>query len=79
MKTNVDQAVDRLLEQRIGGAYSALLRKAIKDKGLSFAELARQTGLSRPSLTRFYWGEASLRLDLADKLAAFLGVKARLP
>ena len=79
MSDELEHAVDKLLEQESEGAYSALLRKAIKDRGLSFVELERQTGLKRQSLVKFYRGEQSLRLDLADKLATFLGITPEFP
>lgn len=53
------------------------LKKAIADSGKSFRELERETGIIRQSLMRFMRGERSLRLDIADKLANYFGLKLR--
>lgn len=51
-----------------------VLRDALLSDPRSYAEVSRQTGLTRPSLMSFGKGRRSLRLDLADKLAAFYGL-----
>ncbi len=50
------------------------LRDAINGSPLSFAALERETGLLRQTLMKFSRGETSLRLDKADKLAAYFGL-----
>jgi hypothetical protein len=57
---------------------TGILRKAIADSGLPMLTLAQRTGLVRQSLMRFAAGESSLRLDLADKLAAYFGLELKL-
>ncbi len=47
------------------------LLKAIADSELSFLALELHTGVKRQSLMKFVRGETSLRLDFADKLAAY--------
>jgi plasmid maintenance system antidote protein VapI len=54
---------------------SGLLRRRIVESGLSLARLARATGVERMSISRFVRGEQSLRLDMADRLAVFLGLE----
>jgi transcriptional regulator with XRE-family HTH domain len=56
---------------------TAALRRAIAESGLSFKALERETGVLRHSLMKFARGETSLRLDLADRLAAFFGLELR--
>ena len=56
-----------------------LLRRAIAESGISFKALSEATGLTRPSLMRFARGQQSLRLDLAEKLAAYFGIECRPP
>jgi hypothetical protein len=56
-------------------ALKASLAKA-KESGY---ELERQTGVNRLTIARFMRGETSLRLDCADKLAAFFGIEITLP
>ena len=51
------------------------LRDAINGSGLAFIELERRSGVIRQSLMKFARGEQSLRLDQADKLAAFFGLQ----
>jgi plasmid maintenance system antidote protein VapI len=50
------------------------LRRAILDSGLPFLRIAQETGVERASLSRFVAGKRSLRLDMADKLAAYFGL-----
>ena len=48
-----------------------VLRRAIVESGEAHIALERTTGVQRASIMRFVRGESSLRLDLADKLAAY--------
>ncbi|HPD15691.1 MAG TPA: helix-turn-helix transcriptional regulator [Planctomycetota bacterium] len=50
------------------------LREAIRSQ--SIRSVADATGVPHPSLIRFLRREQSLRLDKADKLAAYLGIEA---
>ena len=43
----------------------------------SLRGVERATGVKNPSLVRFLQGKQSLRLDLADKLAAYFGIECR--
>ena len=56
---------------------SDVLRRVIAQSGLSFKALERETGVVRQSLMRFARGERSLRLDMADKLAAYFGLELK--
>jgi len=51
------------------------LRAAIRDSGLPLLQLARRSGVVRQSLIRFTRGSTSLRLDVADRLAAYFGLE----
>jgi plasmid maintenance system antidote protein VapI len=51
------------------------LRQAIAECGFSFVELERRTGVKRQSMMKFARGEQSLRLDMADRLLACLGLE----
>ena len=54
-------------------SMSELLRIAITNaKSLRSVEL--ETGIKRQSLATFLRGESTLRLDAADKLAAYFGI-----
>ena len=53
------------------------LKKAIRESGLSLYAIAAASGVKRPSLSRFMAGTQSLRLDMADKLAAYFGVELK--
>ena len=55
-----------------------LLREAISEAD-SLLGIARDTGIQRASLQRFRDGRQSIRLDVADRLAAFFGVESRRP
>jgi plasmid maintenance system antidote protein VapI len=53
---------------------SDVLRRAILKSGLPLLRIAEETGVERASLSRFVAGKRSLRLDMADKLAVYLGL-----
>ena len=63
------------------GPISALLRRtveqAVADGRTNYLALERQTGVVRASIRRFVNGERSLRLDMADRLAAFFELELR--
>lgn len=60
---------------RPGKTMSDVLRQAIVESGKPLIALERETGIQRMSLSRFVRGKNSLRLDLADKLAAYFGLE----
>jgi plasmid maintenance system antidote protein VapI len=53
-----------------------LLRAAIVDAP-TLLSIEPDTGVKRAALRRFRDGRQSLRLDMADKLAAYFGVECR--
>jgi plasmid maintenance system antidote protein VapI len=55
--------------------FTAALRRAIRASGLPYLQLEQATGVHRASISRFVAGGRSLRLDVADKLAAHLGLR----
>lgn len=54
------------------------LQEAIERSGVPHAQIERETGVHRGSIARFLRGETSLRLDIADRLAAYFGIKVTL-
>ncbi len=56
---------------------SDALKKAILESGEPLLRIQEKTGVQRASLSRFLRGERSLRLDLADKLAAYFGITVK--
>jgi len=52
-----------------------VLRRAIRESGLPLLRIAEDTRVQRASLIRFARGDQSLRLDVADKLAAYFGLR----
>jgi len=52
-----------------------VLKAAINKSGLTQYKIARDTGVLATALGRFMRGENSLRLDKADVLAAYLGLR----
>jgi plasmid maintenance system antidote protein VapI len=54
---------------------SNVLRKTIRESGIPLLVIERETGVARGSVMRFVRGDQSLRLDIADKLAAYFGLK----
>ena len=55
-------------------SMTEILRQAIVESGLPTLTVSNEAGVSRGSLIRFIRGERSLRLDCADKLAAYFGL-----
>jgi plasmid maintenance system antidote protein VapI len=53
------------------------IRKAIEDGRTTYLALERDTGVTRASIMRFVRGDQSLRLDMADRLAAYFGLELR--
>jgi len=51
-----------------------VLKRAIVESGITYKALSRQTGVARASIQRFVDGRQSIRLDMADRLAAFFGL-----
>jgi len=58
-------------------SMTELLRKAVAEAE-SLSEIERASGLKRQALAKFMRGEQSLRLDLADTLAEYFGVRCQL-
>ena len=56
---------------------SDLLRRTIAESGVSYNALQKETGVTRASIMRFVRGDQSLRLDVADRLAAFFDLELR--
>jgi plasmid maintenance system antidote protein VapI len=54
---------------------SDLLRRTIAESGIAYYSLEREIGVKRSSILRFVRGEQSIQLDLADRLAAYFGLK----
>jgi transcriptional regulator with XRE-family HTH domain len=52
-----------------------VLRAAIEQSGLTRYRIAKETGIPESNLRRFVRGEMSVRLDKADRLAAYLGLR----
>jgi plasmid maintenance system antidote protein VapI len=61
-------------EKPIPGPLTDALRRALRDSGTPMLALAKAAGVERMSLVRFARGERSLRLDKADRLAAYFGL-----
>ena len=53
------------------------LKRAIAACGLPLLTLEQRTRVKRQSIKRFIDGEQSLRLDLADRLAAHFGLELK--
>lgn len=56
---------------------SEMIRRSIVESGVSYSTLERETGVTRASIMRFVRGDQSIRLDMADRLAAYFGLELR--
>ena len=52
-----------------------VLQAAIKRSGLTYYRIGKATGIDESNLGRFVRGELSVRLDKADRLAAYFGLR----
>ena len=52
-----------------------VLKAAIERSGLTVYRIGKATGIDAANLGRFVRGELSIRLDKADRLAAYLGLR----
>jgi plasmid maintenance system antidote protein VapI len=57
---------------------SDILKQTIERSGLTVYKISKETGVSESSLLRFMREETSLRLDMADRLATFFGLRLTL-
>jgi plasmid maintenance system antidote protein VapI len=53
------------------------LREAVRESGLSLYAICKATGLNEDALSRFMRGKTSMRLDLADRLAAYFAIESQ--
>jgi transcriptional regulator with XRE-family HTH domain len=53
------------------------IKQAVRESGQSLYAICKATGLNEDALSRFMRGQTSMRLDLADKLAAYFGIECR--
>jgi len=51
------------------------LRNSIVESGITYKALSRETGVARASIQRFVDGRQSIRLDMADRLAVYFGLR----
>jgi plasmid maintenance system antidote protein VapI len=58
---------------------SDLLKRVIVESGTPYKALERETGVKRSSIQRFVDGRQSIRLDMADRLAAYFQLSLTLP
>jgi plasmid maintenance system antidote protein VapI len=56
---------------------TTLLKQTIVDSGIPYKMLERETRVKRSSIQRFVDGRQSIRLDMADRLAAYFGLELR--
>lgn len=52
-----------------------VLKEAIAASGVSLYQIAKEAEIVKTSLSRFMRGETSLRLDKAERIAAYLGLR----
>lgn len=51
------------------------LRQAIRESGQTIYAVSKGAGISNPVTIRFMSGERDIRLETAEKLCAYLGLK----
>jgi plasmid maintenance system antidote protein VapI len=66
---NLPAPISDLLRRTIG--------RAVAEGQANYKALERETGVARGSIMRFVRGSQSLRLDMADRLAAYFGLELR--
>lgn len=58
---------------------SVALKKAIEESGMAHLAIERETGVQRASIMHFLRGTGTFRLDKADILAEYFGIKISAP
>lgn len=58
--------------------FSDQLRAIVRECGISPADIARQTGIDKSTLSRFLSGERGLPMATLDSLSKFLRLEIRL-
>jgi plasmid maintenance system antidote protein VapI len=61
----------------ISDRLRATILRAVEAGRTTYLALERDTGVTRASIMRFVRGSQSLRLDMADRLAAHFGLELR--
>lgn len=56
---------------------TTVLRKAIRDSGMSMYAICKQSGIDKGQLSRFMAGTRDLQLTTAEELCKLLGLKLR--
>jgi plasmid maintenance system antidote protein VapI len=62
-------------KSKLTSPITDVLRRAIIESGTSHKALSRETGVARASIMRFVRRDQSIRLDMADRLAAYFGLE----
>ena len=60
-------------------SLTAQLRSAIKTSGATLYRIAKDSGVPYAVVHRFAHGKRQIKLDAADKLAAYFGMKLTKP
>jgi hypothetical protein len=60
--------------RKLPESMTDVLRRTISESRMPYKALSRETGVARASIQRFVDGRQSIRLDMADRLAAYFGV-----
>ena len=58
--------------------WESIIRRGIKDSGLSLCELGRRSGISVAQLSRFMNGKRTIKILTAEKIAKHIGVELKL-
>ncbi len=66
---------DRTMNAQRQSPITDPLKEAIIRSGMAYKILERETGVQRSSIQRFIDGRQSIRLDVADRLAAYFGLE----
>jgi len=62
-------------KSKLQSTLTDVLRAAMEQSGLTIYRIGKATGIDAANLRRFARGEMSIRLDKADRLAAYLGLR----
>lgn len=74
-KSTVKKKTGKSVEPKL----SEQLRTAMLDSGLSVYAIAKGSGVTQPIVARFISRERDIRLETADKLFTYLGMRATDP
>lgn len=73
-----DMAKKKVTKRKRGDSFPDRLRNAVDDSGLSWYSIARDAKIGQSTIKRFMHSQGNPTFELAEKIAAVLGLRIEL-